>query len=59
MPGAFMAAADFFTLAITGRGGHAGLPHTADDTIAIARRGRRRTCSTSSRAASTRSSARS
>jgi amidohydrolase len=36
MPGPFMAAADFFTLAITGRGGHAGLPHTADDTVAIA-----------------------
>ena len=34
--GPFMAAADFFTLAITGRGGHAGLPHAADDTIAIA-----------------------
>jgi amidohydrolase len=32
----FMAAADFFTLTITGRGGHAGLPHTAIDTIAIA-----------------------
>jgi amidohydrolase len=36
VPGPFMAAADFFTLAITGRGGHAGLPHTADDTVAIA-----------------------
>ena len=36
MPGPFMAAADFFTLAITGRGGHGGLPHLADDTIAIA-----------------------
>jgi amidohydrolase len=36
MSGPFMAAADFFTLAITGRGGHAGLPHTADDTVAIA-----------------------
>jgi amidohydrolase len=35
-PGAFMAAADFFRLTITGRGGHAGLPHTADDTIAAA-----------------------
>src|SRR5919199_5583932 len=35
MPGPFMAAADFFTLAITGRGGHGGLPHLADDTIAI------------------------
>jgi amidohydrolase len=36
MPGPFMAAADFFTLAITGRGGHGGLPHLADDTVAIA-----------------------
>src|SRR4051812_13317021 len=36
MPGPFMAAADFFSLAITGRGGHAGLPHLADDTVAIA-----------------------
>ena len=36
MPGPFMAASDFFTLAITGRGGHGGLPHLADDTIAIA-----------------------
>jgi amidohydrolase len=36
MPGPFMAAADFFTLTITGRGGHAGLPHTAIDTIACA-----------------------
>ena len=36
VPGAFMAAADFFTLTITGRGGHAGLPHTADDTVAAA-----------------------
>jgi amidohydrolase len=35
MPGPFMAASDFFTLAITGRGGHGGLPHLADDTIAI------------------------
>jgi amidohydrolase len=35
MPGPFMAAADFFTLAITGRGGHGGLPHLADDTVAI------------------------
>ncbi len=35
-PGPFMAAADFFTLTINGRGGHAGLPHTADDTIAAA-----------------------
>ena len=36
VPGPFMAAADFFTLAITGRGGHGGLPHLADDTVAIA-----------------------
>jgi amidohydrolase len=36
VPGAFMAAADFFTLAICGRGGHGGLPHLADDTVAIA-----------------------
>jgi amidohydrolase len=36
MPGPFMAASDFFTLAITGRGGHGGLPHLADDTIATA-----------------------
>jgi amidohydrolase len=36
MPGPFMAAADFFSLAITGRGGHGGLPHLADDTVAIA-----------------------
>ena len=36
VPGPFMAAADFFTLTITGRGGHAGLPHTAVDTIAAA-----------------------
>src|SRR4051794_4075914 len=35
-PGRFMASADFFTLTITGRGGHAGLPHTAVDTIAAA-----------------------
>src|SRR3954454_15850702 len=35
MPGPFMAAADFFTLAITGRGGHGGLPHLADDVVAI------------------------
>jgi amidohydrolase len=34
--GPFMAAADFFTLTITGRGGHAGLPHTAVDTVAAA-----------------------
>ena len=53
VPGPFMAAADFFTLTITGRGGHAGLPHTAADTIACAAEfvgG----CSTSSRAGSTR-----
>jgi amidohydrolase len=36
MPGPFMAASDFFTLVITGRGGHGGLPHLADDTIAVA-----------------------
>jgi amidohydrolase len=36
MPGPFMAAADFFTATITGRGGHGGLPHTAIDTIAAA-----------------------
>jgi amidohydrolase len=35
MPGPFMAAADFFTLAITGRGGHGGLPHLADDVVVI------------------------
>src|SRR3954452_6007144 len=35
MPGPFMAAADFFTLAVTGRGGHGGLPHLADDVVAI------------------------
>jgi amidohydrolase len=35
MPGPFMAASDFFTLAVTGRGGHGGLPNLADDTIAI------------------------
>jgi amidohydrolase len=35
MPGPFMAAADFFALAITGRGGHGGLPHLADDVVAI------------------------
>src|SRR3954462_10673241 len=29
MPGPFMAASDFFTLAITGRGGHGGMPHQA------------------------------
>ena len=36
VPGPFMAAADFFRITITGRGGHAGLPHTAMDTIAAA-----------------------
>jgi amidohydrolase len=36
VPGPFMAAADFYTLTITGRGGHAGLPHDAIDPIAIA-----------------------
>jgi amidohydrolase len=36
VPGPFMAAADFFRLTITGRGGHAALPHTATDTIAAA-----------------------
>jgi amidohydrolase len=36
MPGPFMAAADFFTLAISGRGGHGGMPHQAIDTVAIA-----------------------
>jgi amidohydrolase len=36
MPGPFMAAADFFTLAISGRGGHGGMPHQATDTVAIA-----------------------
>jgi amidohydrolase len=36
MPGPFMAAADFFTLAITGPGGHGGMPHEATDTVAIA-----------------------
>lgn len=35
MPGPFMAAADFFALTITGRGGHGGLPHLADDVVAI------------------------
>jgi amidohydrolase len=36
VPGPFMAAADFFKLVVTGRGGHAGLPHTAVDTLAAA-----------------------
>jgi amidohydrolase len=31
-----MAAADFFEIRVTGRGGHAGLPHTAVDTVACA-----------------------
>jgi amidohydrolase len=35
LPGAFMAAADFFSLAIAGQGGHGGLPHLATDTVAI------------------------
>jgi amidohydrolase len=34
--GPFMAASDFFRLTISGRGGHAGLPHDATDSIAIA-----------------------
>jgi amidohydrolase len=34
--GPFMAASDFFTLAVLGRGGHAGLPHDATDSVAIA-----------------------
>ncbi len=34
--GPAMAAADFFALAITGDGGHAALPHTAVDTVAVA-----------------------
>ena len=36
MPGPFMAATDFFDLAITGPGGHGGMPHQATDSIAIA-----------------------
>jgi amidohydrolase len=36
VPGDWMAAADFFEITITGRGGHAGLPHTAVDTVACA-----------------------
>jgi amidohydrolase len=36
VPGPFMAAADFFRIRIAGKGGHAGLPHTATDTVAIA-----------------------
>jgi amidohydrolase len=35
VPGEFMAAADFFSLTISGRGGHGGLPHLATDTVAI------------------------
>ena len=35
VPGDWMAAADFFEITITGRGGHAGLPHTAVDTVAV------------------------
>jgi amidohydrolase len=35
-PGPFMAAADFFELAVVGRGGHAALPHEATDAIAAA-----------------------
>jgi amidohydrolase len=35
-PGPFMAASDFLKLTITGRGGHAGLPHDATDSVAIA-----------------------
>lgn len=36
VPGDWMAAADFFEIKVTGRGGHAGLPHTAVDTVACA-----------------------
>src|SRR3954467_4268760 len=36
MPGRFMASADFFTLIISGRGGHAGFPHRSVDTVAAA-----------------------
>jgi amidohydrolase len=35
-PGRTMAAADFIRVAITGDGGHAALPHTAVDTVAVA-----------------------
>jgi amidohydrolase len=35
-PGDFMAAADFFRLTLRGRGGHAGLPHQADDVVLAA-----------------------
>jgi amidohydrolase len=34
--GPAMAASDFFTLAVTGDGGHAALPHTAVDVVAVA-----------------------
>ena len=56
MPGPFMAAADFFKLTITGRGGHAGLPHTADRHDRDRARSSSAACSTSSRAGSTRCS---
>jgi len=36
VPGEWMAAADFFRVRISGRGGHAGLPHTAVDVVAAA-----------------------
>jgi amidohydrolase len=36
VPGPFMAAADFFRIVLTGRGGHAALPHTAVDTVVCA-----------------------
>lgn len=36
VPGNWMAAADFFEITVSGRGGHAGLPHTAVDTVACA-----------------------
>src|SRR4051794_28521552 len=36
VPGDWMAAADFFSITITGKGGHAALPHTAVDAIAAA-----------------------
>ena len=35
-PGAMMAAADRFTLTVTGRGGHAALPHRAADPVVAA-----------------------
>lgn len=35
-PGPLMAAADRFTLTITGRGGHGGMPHTTVDAILVA-----------------------